>query len=126
MRRVAGLVAATVVIAAGIWMWADDGADARKSRGPVAVGLAQREFHMTAYRRKVRRGPVKFNIANLGEDTHNLVIRGPKRFRANGPDVRSGERATYTVRLRRRGTYRLLCTRANHLSLGMRTRIRVR
>ena len=69
---------------------------------------------------------MKFNINNLGQDTHNLVIRGPHHFRAKGPDVQAGERATFTVRLRRRGTYTLLCTRANHYKLGMKAKLKVR
>lgn len=92
---------------------------------PTAVGIAQREFHITAYRRSVPTGPVKLNIRNFGEDTHNLIVRGPKRFLAVGPDVDSGANASWTVKLKRPGTYQLICTRADHLSLGMRTRLKV-
>jgi plastocyanin len=90
---------------------------------PTAVGVAQREFHLTPYRRSVPAGAVKFNIRNFGEDTHNLVVRGPRGFTAVGPDVDSGQNATWTVKLRRPGSYTLLCTRANHLRLGMKTKL---
>jgi plastocyanin len=96
------------------------------ARAPVAVGIAQREFRISTYRKVVKPGPVKFNITNFGEDAHNLVVSGPRGFRLQGPDVEAGERASVTVRLRREGTYHLLCTRANHLSLGMRTKLVVR
>jgi len=101
-------------------------ATARAPRHAHSLGIAEREFHITPYARKVKRGRVKFNIDNLGQDTHNLVVRGPHHFRARGPDVEAGERASFTARLRRPGTYLLLCTRANHAKLGMRAKLVVR
>jgi plastocyanin len=92
---------------------------------PTPIGVAQREFHITPYRRSVPVGAVKLNIRNYGEDVHNIVVRGPKGFRAIGPDVDSGAGATWTVKLRRPGTYSLLCTRANHLKLGMKAKLKV-
>ncbi len=102
------------------------GTTAAAARGPASLGVAEREFHITPYAKSVKHGAVKFNINNLGQDTHNLVIRGPHHFKAKGPDVQAGERATFTVRLRRRGTYTLLCTRANHYRLGMKAKLEVR
>jgi uncharacterized cupredoxin-like copper-binding protein len=96
------------------------------ARAPRSVGVAEREFHITPYASKVKRGPMKFNINNIGQDTHNLVVRGPHHFKAQGPDVEAGERASFTVSLRRRGTYTLLCTRADHYKLGMKAKLRVR
>jgi plastocyanin len=92
---------------------------------PTTVGIAEREFHITAYRQTVPPGPVKLNIRNFGQDTHNVVVRGPKGFIALGPDVDAGKNATWTVNLRKPGTYQLLCTRANHLRLGMKSTLTV-
>jgi plastocyanin len=97
----------------------------RHETQPTAVGVAQREFHITPYRRSVPVGAVKLNIRNYGEDVHNIVVRGPNGFTAVGPDVDSGSGATWTVKLRRPGTYSLLCTRANHLKLGMKAKLKV-
>jgi plastocyanin len=97
----------------------------RPETQPTAVGVAQREFHITPYRRSVPAGAVKLNIRNYGEDVHNIVVRGPKGFTAVGPDIDSGSGATWTVKLRRPGTYSLLCTRANHLKLGMKAKLKV-
>ena len=97
----------------------------RPETQPTAVGVAQREFHITPYRRSVPAGAVKLNIRNYGEDVHNIVVRGPNGFTAVGPDVDSGSGATWTVKLRRPGTYSLLCTRANHLKLGMKAKLKV-
>jgi plastocyanin len=102
------------------------GAAAAVARAPVAVGVSEREYRIESYRSSVARGPVRFNISNYGEDTHNLVVRGPHGFHATGPDLRSGARAAFSVTLRRTGTYTLLCTRAGHARLGMRTRLVVR
>ena len=101
-------------------------ASVSEARAPVAVGVAQREYRISTYRKAVKPGPVKFNVTNFGEDTHNLVVTGPRRFRVVGPDIDSGDRAALVVTLRRPGTYSLLCTRANHLSLGMRAKLVVR
>jgi plastocyanin len=98
----------------------------RQPQSAISIGIAEREYHITAYRKTLRPGPARFNITNLGEDTHNLVVTGPRGFRLQGPDVDSGKRASLAATLRRPGTYVLLCTRANHLALGMRTKIEVR
>ena len=97
----------------------------KPSTQPTPVGVAQREFHITPYRRSVPVGAVKLNIRNYGEDVHNIVVRGPNGFTAVGPDVDSGSGATWIVKLRRPGTYSLLCTRANHLKLGMKAKLKV-
>jgi plastocyanin len=96
------------------------------TKKPVAVGIAEREHYISPYRRSVPVGLVKFNIRNFGEDTHNLVISGPRKFLLVGPDVEPGSGASWTVRFRRAGTYKLLCTRANHLRLGMKSKLRVK
>jgi plastocyanin len=96
------------------------------ARSPVAIGVSEREFHITAFRKTVAPGPVRLNVENLGQDTHNLVIRGPRGYSHRGPDLAAGDRAVVAATLARPGTYTLLCTRANHESLGMKTRIVVR
>lgn len=92
----------------------------------VAVGVAEREFRIAAYRKAVPPGRVRFNVTNYGEDTHNLVVRGPGGFLAQTGEVRAGQRAALATKLRRTGTYSLLCTQADHLARGMRTKLIVR
>ena len=97
----------------------------RPAKG-TAVGIAEREFRISLYRRTVRPGLVRLNVRNLGEDTHDLVVRSRRgRILATSGDIRSGRTATLSVRLRRAGTYRLLCTKANHTARGMKARLRV-
>ena len=118
MRRLAVTVLGVALLAAA--------ASPAVARAPVSIGIAQHEYKISTYRKAVKPGPVKLNITNYGEDTHNLVVKGPRGFVVNGPDVEPGERAALPLRLRRTGTYLLLCTRANHLSLGMRAKLAVR
>ena len=102
------------------------GSSAATARAPKTIGIAEREYRISTYVWKVKRGPVKLNVTNYGQDTHNLVVKGPKHFLAKGPDVKPGERASFRANLRRPGTYLLLCTRANHLKLGMRAKLTVK
>ena len=122
MRRLAGILAA-LAVAAPAAVAAGPGP---LPSGGTAVGVAQREFHVSAYRRTVPPGLVRLNVRNYGEDVHNLVVRGPRGYFVTGPDVSSGDSMTMAVRLRREGTYQLLCTRADHLSRGMKTKLVVR
>lgn len=91
------------------------------------VGVAEREWRLSAYVAVVERGVVTFNVHNYGEDPHDLRVRGPKRFRSKVmPEVAAGENGTLTVRLRRAGRYALVCTLPGHEARGMRATIRVR
>ncbi len=96
-------------------------------RASVAVGVAEREWGISSYRAKVRPGRVRFNVTNFGEDSHNLEVVGPGGYRSRvTPDIRAHEHYTLSVKLRRPGVYRLICTKPGHLQRGMRTAIRVK
>ena len=99
------------------------GSAAATAKAPVAIGIAEREFHISSYRATVKPGLVKFNVSNLGQDTHNLVVRGPRGFSAATAEIKAGQRVTLTATLRRPGSYMLLCTRANHARIGMRAKL---
>ena len=93
----------------------------------TAVGVSEREFRISLYRRTVPPGTVRFNVTNFGEDAHDLAVVAPDgRPLAVSPEIRSGRRHTLAVRLARPGTYRLLCTKPEHVALGMRTSVQVR
>jgi plastocyanin len=114
----AALAAVTPVPASG-----DGPLDVR----PTPVGVAEREFRITPYRRAVKPGPVKLNVKNLGEDVHDLVVITPKgRKIADSGEIRAGEGAVVHVRLKHPGTYRLVCTQGDHSRRGMKTRLVVR
>ena len=93
----------------------------------TAVGVAEREFTISPYRRQVKPGLVRFNVRNYGEDGHNLVVVGPRgKLLAESPEIEPGARHTVAAQLRREGVYRLLCTQADHLRRGMKATLRVR
>lgn len=92
----------------------------------TAVGVGEREFAIAVYRPKVHRGKVKLNVRNLGEDVHDLVVeRAGKRVGALAAIVKPGATATLRLNLKKTGTYRLVCTVADHEARGMRATLRV-
>jgi plastocyanin len=87
----------------------------------TAVGVGEREWRVYPYRTKVKPGTVRFNINNLGEDVHNLQVRGPHGYRSKvSPDIRSGNTYTLVAHLRRTGRYTLICTKPGHAKKGMK------
>jgi plastocyanin len=87
----------------------------------TAVGVGEREWRVYPYRTKVKPGTVRFNINNLGEDVHNLQVRGPHGYRSKvSPDIRSGNTYTLVAHLRRQGRYTLICTKPGHAKKGMK------
>lgn len=94
---------------------------------PTPVGVAAHEYRFGVYRPSVPAGPVRFNLRDFGEDAHNLAVIGPRGYRsAVSPDAKPGVDVAFDVRLRRRGTYRLVCVKPGHAARGMRATIRVR
>jgi plastocyanin len=93
----------------------------------TAVGVGEREYRVYPYRAAVGAGTVRFNISNMGQDAHNLQVRGPHGYRSKAtPDIRSGGGFTLIVHLRRPGVYTLICTKPGHAAKGMKATIRVR
>jgi hypothetical protein len=79
----------------------------------------------------VKPGRMKFDVRNAGRLTHNLAIQIPK-----GPDgmpvelkrtqtMQPGQRAAPIKLTLAPGTYRLVCTIANHDDLGQYATLRV-
>jgi hypothetical protein len=95
--------------------------------GAVPVGVGTHEYRFGVYRAAVPTGAVRFHLHDFGEDAHNLVVLGPRGYRsAVSPDVRPGHDVVFDVRLRRRGTYRLVCVKPGHAAKGMHATLRVR
>jgi uncharacterized cupredoxin-like copper-binding protein len=73
-------------------------------------------------------GRATFNLENLGEDAHDLRAVGPgssRVVRGTSAEVKAGERAVFTVLLKRRRLYRVVCTLGDHEAQGMVSRLRV-
>lgn len=94
-------------------------------RPATAVGVSAREYRFGVYRASVPRGVVRFNLANYGEDGHDLVVLDRAgRELARSQEVRAGQRTSLSVRLSP-GTYRLRCDVADHARRGMRASLQV-
>jgi plastocyanin len=93
----------------------------------TAVGVSEREFRISPYRRTVATGHVKFNVKNFGEDVHDLVVVSPKgrRLGTTG-EIGAGNQGVLRLKLKSPGVYRLICTQADHAARGMKSRITVR
>jgi hypothetical protein len=117
MRRLAVLVAGLAVA----------GAMPAHAAAPLArVQVVAEEFNYRLSRVRIPAGPVRIELANFGEDEHDLRLRriGGKRV-YHVASVLPGERRTLNARLVP-GLYRLKCTLADHAALGMRAELRVR
>jgi plastocyanin len=93
----------------------------------TAVGVSEREFRISPYRRTVPPGYVRFNVKNFGEDVHDLVVVSPRGRRVGTTgEIPAGDQGLLRVKLNKPGVYRLLCTQADHTARGMKSRITVR
>ena len=123
LRATAALLAAAAFAGPGAPAASGGDLDARGT----AVGVSEREFRISPYRRSVQRGTVKFNVRNFGEDVHDLVVLSPKgRQLGTTGEIAAGEQGVLRVKLKARGVYRLVCTQADHAARGMKSRITVR
>ena len=93
---------------------------------PARVQVSAKEFFFALSRRSVRAGPAIVELANFGEDGHDLRLRrvgGARVYRT--PEVDPGDFFDLELQLRR-GTYRLWCGIADHRALGMSAVLTVR
>ena len=103
------------------------GAMPAQAAAPLArVQVVALEFNYRLSRVRIPAGPVKVELANFGQDEHDLTLRrvGTTKVYAV-PSALPGERETVTMRLRP-GLYVLKCTMADHAARGMKARLRVR
>jgi plastocyanin len=126
MRVCRPVAAAGIVVLAAVFGFAG-GAGARPSAHATSVGVSEREFRISVYRRTVAPGTIRFNVRNFGEDAHDLtVVDARGSVLAASPEIGSDKRATVSVRLARPGTYRLLCLKLDHAARGMRANVVVK
>jgi hypothetical protein len=124
VRQLVAFVGSTVALVAAIalmlWTNSADGA-----RGPARVQVTALEFEYRLSRLRVPEGKVLVELANFGEDEHDLALRrvGGKRIFAL-PKTLPGERRTIALRLGP-GRYRLWCRLGDHAVRGMYANLRV-
>jgi hypothetical protein len=86
---------------------------------PARVQVAAQEFSFTLSRPSIKAGPAIVELANFGEDPHDLRMRriGGTRIYAT-PVVEPGDQYDLVVKLLP-GKYRLWCSIADHRVRGM-------
>jgi plastocyanin len=93
---------------------------------PARVQVAAQEYSFALSRAAIKAGPAIVELANFGEDPHDLRMEriGGKRVYAT-PVVQPGDQYDLVVKLLP-GKYRLWCSIANHRTLGMQAVLIVR
>ena len=94
---------------------------------PLArVQVVAVEFHYRLSRVRIPAGPVRIELANFGQDEHDLTLRkvGTTKVYSMASAL-PGRRETATLRLKP-GLYVLKCTMADHAMRGMKAQLRVR
>ena len=96
------------------------------SPAPARLQVVAREFSYSLSRTQVKAGPAVIELANFGQDAHDLrVQRLGAHHIAGTPVVEAGKRAELTVKLRP-GRYSFWCSVADHRARGMRGTLIVR
>lgn len=93
---------------------------------PTRMQVVADEYSLVLSRTSVPNKRVRIELANFGEDPHNLKLRrigGMRTFTIG--ETPPGEQTTKTFDLRP-GRYRLWCSLSDHRALGMVATLRVR
>jgi plastocyanin len=99
---------------------------ALQGSAPTRLQVVAKEFSFGLSRASVKAGPAVIELANFGQDPHDLrVQRVGSRHIAGTPVVAPGKRAELSLKLAR-GRYSFWCSVANHRKLGMRATLVVR
>jgi plastocyanin len=90
------------------------------SPAPAQMQVVAREYSFALSRLHVKAGPAVIELANFGQDPHDLRLqrRGARHIAGLGV-VAPGQRAELSHKLPP-GRYSLWCSVANHRLLGMR------
>jgi hypothetical protein len=90
----------------------------------TAVGVELDEGALIAGRLSAPRGAIRFNVRNIGQDDHDLVVRRRGVVYGSTGRIPSRGKATLTVRLKP-GVYGVLCSLPGHRQAGMFVKLRV-
>ncbi|MEK6275875.1 MAG: hypothetical protein AABM30_11110 [Actinomycetota bacterium] len=103
------------------------GAMPAQAAAPLSrVQVVALEFHYRLSRVRVPAGPVRIELANFGQDEHDLTLQrvgSSTVYRL--PKALPGQRRILNLRMKP-GLYRLSCSLADHAARGMHATLRVR
>jgi hypothetical protein len=102
-------------------------APAARQPAPARVQVVADEFGLALSRRTLTTGPAIVELANFGEDPHDLKLRRQARGAPtlSIPEVEPGRQARLRARLAP-GRFVLWCSVADHRQRGMSARLTVR
>ena len=94
---------------------------------PARLLVGAKEFRLTLSRASIKAGPAIIQLANYGEDAHNLRLQrigGTRVYKIATvqPGAEVGELDTKLLP----GKYRLWCSLADHAARGMRVTLTVK
>jgi plastocyanin len=99
---------------------------ALQGSAPTRLQVVAKEFSFGLSRANVKAGPAVIELANFGQDPHDLRLqRVGSRHIAGTPVVAPGKHGELSLKLVR-GRYSFWCSVANHRKLGMRATLVVR
>jgi len=99
---------------------------ALQGSAPTRIQVVAKEFSFGLSRGSVKAGPAVIELANFGQDPHDLRLqRVGSRHIAGTPVIAPGKRGELSLKLVR-GRYSFWCSVANHRKLGMRATLVVR
>lgn len=125
MRRLLAAIGATALLVAGLVV-----APASAGRGadpPSRLLVTAREYNLTLSQAKLGGGDAIVQLYDYGEDPHDLMLQrvgGERRFSLGV--VLPGEVGELRLRLKRRSTYTLWCSFADHAARGMTATLRTK
>jgi uncharacterized cupredoxin-like copper-binding protein len=88
-----------------------------KSAGGEKVPVKESEFKIELPSTKLKAGSYVFELANDGNESHDLTIDGPQVSKAHTPVINGGQDATLKVKLVP-GTYDFYCSVPGHRQAG--------
>lgn len=118
MKKVIPLIALTLAIGASLVPLATGAPTAQT----VRVNATSYKITLSA---KPKAGTVRFVVRNVGDDEHDVWIRGGGRS-ARTPILAPGRSATITMKVKRGVIYRFWCSVDDHASKGMLGSFRAR
>jgi hypothetical protein len=119
MKKVIPFLALTLAVAASLVPLATGAPAAAQT---IRVNATSYKISLSA---KPKAGTVRFIVRNVGDDGHDVWIRGGGRT-ARTPVLAPGRSATITMRLKRGVVYRFWCGVDDHASKGMLGSFRAR
>jgi hypothetical protein len=119
MKKVIPFIALTLAVAASLVPLASGAPAATQT---VRVNATSYEIKLST---RPKAGTVRFVVRNVGDDDHDVWIRGGGRS-AHTPVLAPGRSATITMKLKRGVVYKFWCGVDDHASKGMLGSFRAR